>query len=39
MMTVNGVAKDKHKIDVANGWYRFDSRFTLSVFDENGEIE
>ena len=31
--------KDKHKIDAANGWYRFDSRFALPVFDENGEIE
>lgn len=31
--------KDKHNIDAANGWYRFDSRFALPVFDDNGEIE
>lgn len=31
--------KEKHKVDAANGWYRFDSRFALPVFGENGEIE
>lgn len=31
--------KDKHKIDAANGWYRFDSRFALTVFNESGEVE
>lgn len=35
--TVNN--KAKHKIDAANGWYRFDSRFALPVFSEDGEIE
>ena len=31
--------KPKHKINAANGWYRFESRFALPVFGENGEIE
>ncbi|MCR5430648.1 MAG: hypothetical protein K6E58_05420 [Eubacterium sp.] len=29
----------KHKSDAAKGWYRFDSRFALPVYDDNGEIE
>lgn len=31
--------KDRHKVDAANGWYRFDSRFALPVYSEKGEIE
>lgn len=29
----------KHLRDAANGWYRYDSRFALPVYDENGEVE
>lgn len=29
----------KHKRDAANGWYRYNSRFALPVYDENGEAE
>lgn len=31
--------KEKHKLDAANGWYRYESRFALPVYSENGEIE
>ena len=31
--------EDKHKRDGKNGWYRYDSRFALPVFNEVGEIE
>ena len=31
--------EDKHKRDAKNGWYRYDSRFALPVYDEYGEIE
>lgn len=31
--------KDKHKRDAKNGWYRYDSRFALPVFGDDGEIE
>ena len=31
--------KDKHHRDAKYGWYRFDTRFALPVFDETGEIE
>lgn len=29
----------KHLRDAANGWYRYDSRFALPVYDENGEVK
>ena len=28
-----------HTIDVMYGWYRYESRFALPVFNEAGEIE
>ena len=31
--------EDKHKRDAKNGWYRYDSRFALPVYDGNGELE
>lgn len=31
--------KEKHSIDAAFGWYRYDSRFALPVYDENDELE
>ena len=31
--------KEKHKIDAANGWYRYESRFGLPVYDADGELE
>lgn len=31
--------EDKHKRDAKNGWYRYNSRFALPVYDEVGEIE
>lgn len=37
VMTCN--RKQKHAIDAANGWYRFESRFALPVYSDNGEIE
>ena len=29
----------KHKRDAKNGWYRYDSRFALPVYDAEGELE
>ena len=29
----------KHQWNARNGWYRYESRFALPVFAENGEIE
>lgn len=29
----------KHKRDAKNGWYRYDSRFALPVYGNDGEIE
>ena len=29
----------KHKANAKYGWYRFDSRFALPVYDEKGEVE
>jgi hypothetical protein len=29
----------KHNWNAKNGWYRYDSRFALPVYDESGEIE
>ena len=31
--------KEKHKRDAKYGWYRYDSRFALPIFDEEGEIK
>ncbi len=31
--------KEKHKKDAKYGWYRYESRFALPVFDCDGEIE
>ena len=31
--------KEKHNRDAKYGWYRYDSRFALPVFDEEGEIK
>lgn len=31
--------KIKHKRDAKNGWYRYDSRFALPVYGNNGEID
>lgn len=30
---------DKHKRDAKLGWYRYDSRFALPVYGEDGEVE
>ena len=30
---------EKHKRNAANGWYRYDSRFGLPVYDDNGEVD
>ena len=29
----------KHKRDAKNGWYRYDSRFALPIYDDKGELE
>ena len=31
--------EDKHKRDAKNGWYRYDSRFALPVYNAEGELE
>lgn len=31
--------KDKHNKDAKYGWYRYESRFAMPVFDENGDVE
>lgn len=31
--------KGKHIRDAINGWYRYESRFALPVYSENGEVE
>ena len=31
--------EEKHKRDAKNGWYRYDSRFALPVYDDKGELE
>ena len=31
--------KEKHNKDAQYGWYRYESRFALPVFGENGEVE
>lgn len=30
---------DKHRRDAKKGWYRYDSRFALPVYDDKGELE
>lgn len=30
---------EKHKWDARNGWYRYNSRFALPIYNEHGEIE
>ncbi|MGN0318000.1 MAG: helix-turn-helix domain-containing protein [Lachnospira sp.] len=30
---------EKHQWNARNGWYRYDSRFALPVYDDHGEIE
>ncbi len=30
---------DKHKWNARYGWYRYDSRFALPIYGENGEVE
>lgn len=32
-------SKAKHKKDAMYGWYKYESRFALFVFDSNGEVE
>ncbi|MDO4960689.1 MAG: hypothetical protein Q4E57_02365 [Eubacteriales bacterium] len=31
--------KEKHSNDAKHGWYKYDTRFALPVFDESGEVE
>lgn len=31
--------KPKHAVNAANGWYRYESRFALPVYDNKGDIE
>ena len=31
--------KDKHNMDAANGWYRYESRFSLPIYEEDGSVE
>ena len=31
--------KNKHSRHAKNGWYRYDTRFALPVYDESGEVE
>ena len=31
--------KNKHSRHAKNGWYRYDTRFALPVYNENGEVE
>ena len=31
--------KNKHSIHAKNGWYRYDTRFALPVYQENGELD
>ena len=42
-IATNGVfeenRKKKHGRDAKNGWYRYDSRFALPVYDDKGELE
>ena len=31
--------EDNHRRDGKNGWYRYDSKFALPVYDDNGKVE
>lgn len=31
--------KEKHRIDAANGWYKYTTRFALPVYGEDGSVE
>ncbi len=31
--------KEKHAVDAAKGWYRFESRFALPVYGDSGEVD
>ena len=31
--------KDKYSRNAKNGWYRYDTRFALPVYDDYGEVE
>ena len=31
--------KNKHSRHAKNGWYRYDTRFAVPVYDENGDVE
>ena len=31
--------KNKHSRHAKNGWYRYDTRFALSVYQDNGELD
>lgn len=37
--TVEENKKEKHSRNAKNGWYRYDTRFALPVYDESGEFE
>lgn len=37
--TVEENKKEKHSHNAKNGWYRYDTRFALPVYDESGEGE
>lgn len=37
--TVEENKKEKHSRNAKNGWYRYDTRFALPVYDEGGEVE
>ena len=37
--TVEENKKEKHSRNAKNGWYRYDTRFALPVYDESGEVE
>lgn len=37
--TVEENKKGKHSRNAKNGWYRYDTRFALPVYDESGEVE
>ena len=31
--------EDKHKLDAKHGWYRYDTRFAIAVYNSEGEVE
>ena len=37
--TVEENKKEKHSRNAKNGWYRYDARFVLPIYDESGEVE